>query len=366
MNKNVFQIIVSEIKKYKNIDIDDFIKILENNTIKKYLEEEFNESTINRSELNKITANKNLILLFETYLEQNNIEIIEDIDKNTEIKDEEYLNTQAIRQYFNEIRKYPVLTPKQEIQLFKEYKAGDISVKEKLIKANLKLVVSIAKKYDGKGISLLDLIQEGNIGLITAIDKFDLTKGFKFSTYASWWIKQGITCSIYNCSRAIRLPIHTYEKSEKIKKISKKFEVENGRIPSLEELSKLTSLPIKKIKNLLFVSQETTSFDKPVGDTVHDKLSTVLDYLKDDVNVEDIVIDNIIKENIYDILKVLTPKERDIIILRYGLDGNGSHTLADIGEIFHVSRQRIKQIELKSLTKLKRISCRNKLDEYLR
>ena len=362
MNEKILQIIAEEVG--NNITFDDLSIILQNEQIKNYLDSEFNMKSIKRSDLNKITSNENVILLFEIYLTKKNINIIEDYN-DFELFDNNDVNVDIFKQYINEIRKYPLLTPQEEKELFIKYSNGDMEAKQIIIKSNLRLVISIAKKYQNDNLNILDLIQEGNIGLMTAIDKFEYEKGYKLSTYATWWIRQTITRSIYNDSKSIRLPVHVFEDVVKIKRIKKKYEIENGKEISIEELSNISCMSISRVEEILEYSKNIVSADKPIGEKEHGEASTILDFLADDYNLEDDGMTKILKENIQEILNVLTPRERQIIELRFGINDGIIHTLEEVGEIFQVTRERIRQIESKSLLKLKKISYKKNLKDFL-
>lgn len=359
MDKKILQIISNEIG--PEASYDDLVRILEREEITKYFDIEFNEKKVKRSKLEEFSFDENISLLIEMYLDKNNIQIEEDIMDETVAR-----TVPALQQYLLDIRKYHILTKEEEQELFIRYSNGDVSAREELINHNLRLVVNIAKRYTHGNLNILDLIQEGNIGLMTAIDKYDINKCCKLSTYATWWIRQGITRSIYNNSKMIRLPVHAYEKVLKIQKIEKEFKFKMGRKPTIEELAEISFLQKKEIEELLISSQEVTSMDKPIRESEHGEITTLLDFYSDEINVEQVAIDNTISDNVSEILNILTPRERAIIELRFGISNGIPKTLEQVGKEFNITRERIRQIEAKTLRKLKTISKTKKLDEYLR
>lgn len=258
----------------------------------------------------------------------------------------------SIRLYLCEIGKVSLLNAKQEVELARRILKGDQSAKQALAEANLRLVVSIAKKYIGRGLSFLDLIQEGNIGLFRAVEKFDAKRGFKFSTYATWWIRQAITRAIADQARTIRIPVHMVETINKLTHTQRRLVQELGREPLLEELAAEMDLDIKKIKHIMKISQDIVSLEAPVGAEEDSKLG---DFIEDDdtLSPSDNTNRQLIKENILSLLQYLTPRERKIIEMRFGLKDGIGHTLEEVGREFKVTRERIRQIEAKVLQKLK-------------
>ncbi len=258
----------------------------------------------------------------------------------------------SIRLYLCEIGKVALLTAKEEVDLARRIEKGDQSAKSKLAEANLRLVVSIAKKYIGRGLSFLDLIQEGNIGLFRAVEKFDPNRGFKFSTYATWWIRQAITRAIADQARTIRIPVHMVETINKLTHAQRRLVQELGREPLIEELAAEMDMEIKKVRHILKISQDIVSLEAPVGTEEDSKLG---DFIEDDEALSPAESTNrqLLKENIHEMLQYLSPRERKIIEMRFGLKDGVGHTLEEVGQEFHVTRERIRQIEAKVLQKLK-------------
>ncbi len=257
-----------------------------------------------------------------------------------------------IRMYLREIGKIPLLTLQGEIALAKRVERGNQDTKKKLIEANLRLVVSIAKKYTGHCLSFLDLVQEGNIGLIRAVEKFDYRKGFRFSTYASWWIRQAITRALADQSRVIRVPVHMVESINKLTKVSRELYQDLGREPTYRELAEKMGTTARKIREYLKISQEPLSLETPIGEEKDNRLG---DFVEDKKvsSPEEQIVNKYFKEQMHGILTILSPREREIIKLRFGLDAEYPHTLEEVGQIFKVTRERIRQIEAKAIRKLR-------------
>lgn len=278
----------------------------------------------------------------------------EEVDQKT-IKKQANLKeiaNDSVRMYLSEIGRVDLLTADEEIKLANRIAKGDPIAKQKLAEANLRLVVSIAKKYIGRGLSFLDLIQEGNIGLFRAVEKFDPTRGFKFSTYATWWIRQAITRAIADQARTIRIPVHMVETINKLTHTQRQLLQELGREPTVEELASEMDMDIKKVRHILKISQDIISLEAPVGAEEDSKLG---DFIEDDeaISPSDSTNRKIIKENIHAMLQYLSPREQKIIRMRFGLDDGIGHTLEEVGREFGVTRERIRQIEAKILQKLR-------------
>ncbi len=284
-------------------------------------------------------------------LEEPALEKRKEEKKKKEVDFKEIAND-SIRLYLSEIGRVSLLTAREEIELARRIDKGDQSAKVKLAEANLRLVVSIAKKYIGRGLSLLDLIQEGNIGLFRAVEKFDPNRGFKFSTYATWWIRQAITRAIADQARTIRIPVHMVETINKLTHAQRRLVQELGREPLLEELAAEMDMDEKKVRHIMKISQDIVSLEAPVGTEEDSKLG---DFIEDDDVMSPMESTNkqLLKENIHEMLQYLSPRERKIIVMRFGLEDGVGHTLEEVGREFNVTRERIRQIEAKVLQKLK-------------
>lgn len=298
----------------------------------------------------------------------NSIEPIEDDEDSISIeepKTQESLNSvnsdDSVRIYLQQIGKIPLLSAEEELEVAKKiYETQSEIARKVLINANLRLVVSIAKKYIGRGLSFLDLIQEGNLGLIKATEKFDYTKGYKFSTYATWWIQQSITRAIADKARIIRLPIHLIESINKIKKATMDLTTELGRIPVKQEIADKMGISVAKLTSIIKSTQSTISIDTPTGQK--DDSNKIIDYIVDESTIapESLVSQESMLDDIKGMLEQLSPKERDVLILRFGLNNDGNKkTLDEIGSLYGVSRERIRQIENRAISKLKKL-CKNK------
>ncbi len=269
-----------------------------------------------------------------------------------------------VKIYLKEIGRVPLLTPEEEIELAVRIAEDDPKAKQRLAEANLRLVVSIAKRYVGRGMQFLDLIQEGNLGLIKAVDKFDYTKGFKFSTYATWWIRQAITRAIADQARTIRIPVHMVETINKVKKTNSQLLHENGRDPSAEEIAVKLNLPTEKVREILRVAQEPVSLETPIGEEEDSHLG---DFIPDEdvLAPQDAASMLLLKEQLAAVLKTLTPREEKVLSLRFGLVDGHPRTLEEVGKEFDVTRERIRQIEAKALRKLRHPSRSKKLKDFL-
>ena len=269
-----------------------------------------------------------------------------------------------VRMYLKEIGKVPLLTAEEEIELAKRMELGDQEAKKRLAEANLRLVVSIAKRYVGRGMLFLDLIQEGNLGLIKAVEKFDYRKGYKFSTYATWWIRQAITRAIADQARTIRIPVHMVETINKLIRVSRQLLQELGREPTPEEIAEEMNMPVDRVREILKISQEPVSLETPIGEEEDSHLG---DFIQDD-NVPvpaDAAAFTLLKEQLVEVLSTLTDREQKVLRLRFGLDDGRARTLEEVGKEFNVTRERIRQIEAKALRKLRHPSRSRKLKDYL-
>ncbi len=315
-------------------------------------------------------------------IESNSIEIIDDIGDEmldalsmdieaTKAPDEEtpadakaMAIDDPVKVYLKEIGRVPLLTSEEEIELAIRISENDQEAKQRLSEANLRLVVSIAKRYVGRGMQFLDLIQEGNLGLIKAVDKFDYTKGFKFSTYATWWIRQAITRAIADQARTIRIPVHMVETINKVKKTNSQLLHENGRDPTAEEIAEKLEMPVEKVREILRVAQEPVSLETPIGEEEDSHLG---DFIPDDDAQAPVDAGSmaVMREQLAEVLKTLTPREARVLSLRYGLEDGNPKTLEEVGKEFNVTRERIRQIEAKALRKLRHPSRSKKLRDFL-
>ncbi|MFB0957640.1 RNA polymerase sigma factor RpoD [Proteiniclasticum sp. QWL-01] len=269
-----------------------------------------------------------------------------------------------VRMYLKEIGKVSLLTSEQEVELAKRIEAGDEVAKQKLAEANLRLVVSIAKRYVGRGMQFLDLIQEGNLGLIKAVEKFDFTKGFKFSTYATWWIRQAITRAIADQARTIRIPVHMVETINKLIRIERQLIQELGRAPQPEEIAKMMDMPADKVREIMKIAQEPVSLETPIGEEEDSHLGDFIEDHDAPAPAEAAAF-TMLKEQLMGVLDTLTPREEKVLRLRFGLDDGRARTLEEVGKEFNVTRERIRQIEAKALRKLRHPSRSKKLKDYL-
>ena len=269
-----------------------------------------------------------------------------------------------VRMYLREIGKIPLLTYNQELELAKKILEGDEAAKQKLAESNLRLVVSIAKKYVGRGMLFLDLIQEGNMGLIKAVEKFDYTKGYKFSTYATWWIRQAITRAIADQARTIRIPVHMVETINKLIRTSRHLLQQNGKEPTPEEIAKEMEVPVEKVKKKQKIAQDPVSLETPIGEEDDSHLG---DFIQDEdsPSPQESASYTMLREQLDEIMETLTPREAKVLRLRFGLDDGKARTLEEVGKEFNVTRERIRQIEAKALRKLRHPSRSKKLKEYM-
>ena len=378
---------------------DDFLKKLE-----KLVERaKTKHNTLDAGEINDFFTGDNLtpeqMDQIYSYMENRNIDVVpvldeamlngdpalmEDIDLDLDLDDDSFMKDveeeeidldavdllegigteDPVRMYLKEIGTVPLLTADEELLLAQRKADGDESAKERLIEANLRLVVSIAKRYVGRGMQFLDLIQEGNLGLIKAVEKFDHTKGFKFSTYATWWIRQAITRAIADQARTIRIPVHMVETINKVKKVSSQLLHRNGHEPTAEEISVELDMPVDKVREIMRVAQEPVSLETPIGEEEDSHLG---DFIQDDdaPAPAEVASHTLLKEQLSDVLQTLTPREAKVLRLRFGLEDGRSRTLEEVGKEFNVTRERIRQIEAKALRKLRHPSRSKKLKDFL-
>ena len=274
----------------------------------------------------------------------------------------------SVRLYLREIGKIPLLTPEEEAKLAQRIVKGDKKAKDKMVEANMRLVVSIAKRYGGRGLDFLDLIQEGNTGLLRAVDKFDPDKGFKFSTYATWWVRQAITRAIADQARTIRIPVHMVETINKVLRTTRKLTTELNREPTNEEIAKALDMEPEKVDYVMRIKQDIASLDASISREGDDEESVLGDFVEDEErdSPEDSAANQILKEQLSEIIATLTDREQKIIRLRFGIGGGRPHTLEEVGAEFDVTRERIRQIEAKALSKLRKNKDTKKLHEYLK
>ncbi|MBQ6461283.1 RNA polymerase sigma factor RpoD [Candidatus Saccharibacteria bacterium] len=300
-----------------------------------------------------------------------------DLEGEEELSDEDLAITaenvdafadDSVRLYLREIGKIPLLTPEEEADLAQRIVKGDKKAKNKMVESNMRLVVSIAKRYGGRGLDFLDLIQEGNTGLLRAVEKFDPEKGFKFSTYATWWVRQAITRAIADQARTIRIPVHMVETINKVLRTTRKLTAELNREPTNEEIAKELDMEPEKIDYVMRIKQDIASLDASVGREGDDEDSVLGDFVEDEErdSPEDSAANQILKEQLSEIIATLTDREQKIIRLRFGIGGGRPHTLEEVGNEFDVTRERIRQIEAKALSKLRKNKETKKLHEYLK
>ena len=298
------------------------------------------------------------------------VETEDDVEDLNAIASEQYLDDvsdDSVRLYLREIGKIPLLSSEEELELAQRVIAGDKKAKDKMAEANMRLVVSIAKRYSGRGLDFLDLIQEGNTGLLRAVEKFDPDKGFKFSTYATWWIRQAITRAIADQARTIRIPVHMVETINKLLRAQRRMTQELNREPTIEELAKELEMEPEKIEYVIKIKQDISSLDAGVGRDGDEEESVLGDFIEDEdtISPEDSATNQLLKEKVQEVLSSLSDREQKIVRMRFGLDTGKSHTLEEVGQEFAVTRERIRQIEAKALAKLRKHKDAKKLYEYL-
>lgn len=297
----------------------------------------------------------------EWALEEGEEEIV--LDDKTYLDD---IADDSVRLYLREIGKIPLLNAEEELELAQRVVAGDKRAKDKMAEANMRLVVSIAKRYVGRGLDLLDLIQEGNTGLLRAVEKFDPDKGFKFSTYATWWIRQAITRAIADQARTIRIPVHMVETINKLLRTQRRLTQELNREPTNEEIAEAMEIEVEKVEHIMKIKQDISSLDASVRDDEED--SVLADFIEDEdtISPEESATSQLLKEHVKDMLGALTDREQKILKLRFGLEDGKSHTLEEVGQEFSVTRERIRQIEAKALAKLRKHKDAKKLHDYIK
>ena len=290
----------------------------------------------------------------------------EELATNTAVYLDDDVADDSVRLYLREIGKIPLLNSEQELALAQRVVAGDKDAKDQMAEANMRLVVSIAKRYVGRGLDLLDLIQEGNTGLLRAVEKFDPDKGFKFSTYATWWIRQAITRAIADQARTIRIPVHMVETINKLLRTQRRLTQELNREPSNEEIAKAMEIDVDKVEHIMKIKQDISSLDASIRDDEED--SVLADFIEDEdtVSPEESATGQLLKEQVKDMLSALTEREQKILKLRFGLEDGKSHTLEEVGQEFSVTRERIRQIEAKALAKLRKHRDAKKLHDYIK
>ena len=363
--------LLANARKNKNVieahEINDFFSDIAK-------EEEYFERVLEALEQHNVDITR---ITDENDIEEEEVPLIEEIE---ELEEEEEVDVDVenidltvpdgisiedpVRMYLKEIGKVPLLSADEEIELAKLMEAGDDEARKRLAEANLRLVVSIAKRYVGRGMLFLDLIQEGNLGLIKAVEKFDYRKGYKFSTYATWWIRQAITRAIADQARTIRIPVHMVETINKLIRVSRQLLQELGREPTAEEIAEHMNMPVERVRAIMKISQEPVSLETPIGEEEDSHLG---DFIQDD-NVPvpaDAAAFTLLKEQLVDVLATLTEREQKVLRLRFGLDDGRARTLEEVGREFKVTRERIRQIEAKALRKLRHPSRSRKLKDYL-
>ena len=354
--------------------MEDITKVLRKeilDAVNKVIEEYKKKGNVSADELfEKLAKQEPTVSELENvykYVESNNIQVINEFDREKELYEQLYNEVSVddtVKMYLKDIGRIPLLSPEEELQLAKDMADGDERAKRKLSEANLRLVVSIAKKYMGRGMLFLDLIQEGNLGLMKAVEKFDYNKGFKFSTYATWWIRQAITRAIADQARTIRIPVHMVETINKEVRISRRLLQELGREPTPEEIAKEMGIDEEKVREILKIAQDPVSLETPIGEEEDSHLS---DFIEDDQgkSPSDTVDSLALKNQLGELLNSLTPREEKVLRLRYGLDDGRPRTLEEVGKEFNVTRERIRQIEAKALRKLRHPQRSKKLKDFV-
>ncbi len=358
------------------------------NAIKALIESGKAKGTLSNNEimetLDELDMSLEQIEKFYEKLQSEGIEVVGFLDDNPEIEGiereiekyesaeemekmltQEGLNIEdPVRQYLRDIGKYSLLDQERELELAERMAYGDTNAKKELVNANLRLVVSIAKRYVSRGMFFLDLIQEGNLGLIKAVDKFDYTKGYKFSTYATWWIRQAITRAIADQARTIRIPVHMVETIHKVSKIQRQLVQDNGREPSAEEIAEELNMSVEKVRDIMKIAQDPVSLETPIGEEEDTHLG---DFIPDNDSPApaDAASQTLLREQLNDVLNTLTPREAQVLRLRFGLEDGQTRTLEEVGRQFNITRERIRQIEAKALRKIRHPSRSKRLKDFL-
>ena len=317
--------------------------------------------------MEKMDVNATQLDYVNQTLTQAGIQIVDETQRDKELFEQALADIgldDPVKMYLKDIGRVPLLTAEEEVDLAKRMQENDVSAKKRLSEANLRLVVSIAKRYVGRGMLFLDLIQEGNLGLMKAVEKFDYQKGFKFSTYATWWIRQSITRAIADQARTIRIPVHMVETINKLTKVQRVLLQELGREPTTEEMAEALNVPVEKVHEILRIAQDPVSLETPIGEEEDSHLG---DFIEDEkaVTPNDSVAATMLKEQLFGVLDTLTPREEKVLRLRYGIDDGKPRTLEEVGKEFNVTRERIRQIEAKALRKLRHPSRSKKLKDFL-
>ncbi len=356
----------------KNSEMDrDFLNSIINRLLDKAKKtQKLNYKEIN-DELQDVEVSAEQIERIYEGLEAMGVEVIrEEKEEETEEEEQDVSVPEGVaiddpvRMYLKEIGKVALLTSEEEVALAKRIEAGDDTARQELAEANLRLVVSIAKRYVGRGMQFLDLIQEGNLGLIKAVEKFDYTKGFKFSTYATWWIRQAITRAIADQARTIRIPVHMVETINKLIRVERQLVQELGRAPQPEEIGEIMDMPTEKVREIMKIAQEPVSLETPIGEEEDSHLGDFIEDHDAPAPAEAAAF-TMLKEQLMSVLDTLTPREEKVLRLRFGLDDGRARTLEEVGKEFNVTRERIRQIEAKALRKLRHPSRSKKLRDYL-
>ena len=363
----ILEELIKKVKKSGAITPED-LTVLETLGIPEEEQEKFYQKLEENNISIEITDDALPDLSEESFPEAEDIKQVEEVTEKELQETEDYADQLStddpVRMYLKEIGKVPLLTAEEEQDLAKRMTEGDEEARKKLTEANLRLVVSIAKRYVGRGMLFLDLIQEGNLGLIRAVEKFDYTKGYKFSTYATWWIRQAITRAIADQARTIRIPVHMVETINKVIRVSRQLLQELGHDPSAEEIAQAMDLPPEKVREILKVAQEPVSLETPIGEEEDSHLG---DFIPDEEASapSEVASLSLLREQLFDVMDTLTPREKKVLELRFGLTDGRTRTLEEVGREFGVTRERIRQIEAKALRKLRHPSRSKKLRDFL-